>query len=567
MAAEWTIEGESGAAWDDTLKTFEERKMERAQFNFGSLITDTLTFTISAQDLATETLPDYTQKIVIYRNGTRYFTGHVTNRQISIEPSKQVCNVTVSGPWWWMEKITFTASSTDGTGATADRATIQFGSSSSGQDLKTSIENVITRCVALGVPMAGFGDPDPPQVATMTTFPRITLNQSTCAQTLSELIRLCTDAMATFDYAPATPRLLIRRRRTDATTETLTIGTSPIASMDINPKIEMEVEEVVLPYVTRASDGRTQYQEQTFGSTSSPYRKRQVITISGPELDTYLPNFQYDTANIGTSTIYSDAVQNMVAEKIGVARNLFTSISGGVSITLVDSRGCTWPVNYVSTRRSFIPAAKLVSTNGTDITSTHTVLTSGTVPPWLTSQPIQATLSGYIYRRHVYDYGCNSTYYSKPSNWNDVDWTDDTSGFTSSQSTGDKVLYAWRNFSIEVTAIQGTGGTFYAPADYTFINPPAGLAQFLKECADFVPYEGSINLHEQDVPASRYSGKCININGSLSEYATMKAMVASEQVLVETGQTFINLGTPARYDYATLVDRIRRTSQDNIVYL
>jgi hypothetical protein len=380
------------------------------------------------------------------------------------------------------------------------------------------------------------------------------------------LVRLCTDAVAFFDYEPELPTLIIRRRRTDAPTKDLFVGVSPMTSIDINPKIEMEVSEVVLPYVTRASDGRTQFQAQTFGTSTAPHRKRQVITISGPELDTYLPNFKYDTADIGTSSIYSSAVKTLIAQQLGYNANAF-SLSPGISATIVNARGCNWPVDYVSTNSFSIPGPNLTA-NRQSIINTHQILTSGTVPSWLTTQPITATLSGNIYTYHRYDTGCSETQtWPLPSNWNTIPWDNDKLGYTDKSFFGQKVRYAWKSFSITVTAIQGSGGTFYAPSDYTFVNPPAGLAQFLKECADFVPYEGTIVLQEQDIPQFGYRGGCINIKNSLSEYSNMKALVSSEQMIVESGQTTITLGTPARFDYSNLVDRIRRTSQDNIVYL
>jgi hypothetical protein len=43
--------------------------------------------------------------------------------------------------------------------------------------------------------------------------------------------------------------------------------------------------------------------------------------------------------------------------------------------------------------------------------------------------------------------------------------------------------------------------------------------------------------------------------------------VAAESLDIKSGTTTISLGQPPRYDYRTLVDRIRKTSQDNIVYV
>ena len=107
----------------------------------------------------------------------------------------------------------------------------------------------------------------------------------------------------------------------------------------------------------------------------------------------------------------------------------------------------------------------------------------------------------------------------------------------------------------------------YTNSDYSFINPPAGLADFLRSTQNWIPYEGAITLEEEDVGATRYRGNKINLINSIPAYSTMGALVSGESLEIESGRTTINLGAPARNDYRTLVDKIRKTSQDNIVYV
>jgi hypothetical protein len=127
-------------------------------------------------------------------------------------------------------------------------------------------------------------------------------------------------------------------------------------------------------------------------------------------------------------------------------------------------------------------------------------------------------------------------------------------------SGGGEVAVAGREYKIYA-------GVNYRKEDYLFISPPAGLAQFLKECQDYVPYEGSVTLVQEDVGGTRFTGSTISIINSLSEYFGMRALVKSETLTVENGQTTISLGQADRLDYRTLVDRIRKTSQDNIYYV
>jgi hypothetical protein len=93
------------------------------------------------------------------------------------------------------------------------------------------------------------------------------------------------------------------------------------------------------------------------------------------------------------------------------------------------------------------------------------------------------------------------------------------------------------------------------------------LAANLLAAQNWIPYEGSIQLEQEDVGGTRYRGTKVNISNSLPAFSTMGALVSGESLEIESGRTTINLGAPARNDYRTLVDKIRKTSQDNIVYV
>jgi hypothetical protein len=110
------------------------------------------------------------------------------------------------------------------------------------------------------------------------------------------------------------------------------------------------------------------------------------------------------------------------------------------------------------------------------------------------------------------------------------------------------------------------GTKLYAPADYSFIAPPANLASNLLSTMNFVPYEGNIRLTEETAGGTRYRGCKVNLASTRSELSSMGAMVAEETIDLKNGTTDISLGTPPRLDYRSFTDKIRRTSQDNIVF-
>jgi hypothetical protein len=561
----WTIKGEAGKVFDETVRSLEAAKIESAQVAFNSLADDTFTFSISPEAIPSATIPELKQQMTLYRAGVQFFTGTVTNVRSNIDSSSQQVQITVSGPWWWMERIGFTTNLQDGMGNTGERLSAVFAASATlGQDLKTSIESAINRAVVLGVPIANIAGGS--SVAGMTVFPRITLNQSTIGQILSELVRLVPDTMVYFDYSTSPVKLHVVRRPT-ATEITFNASTDPITSIDINPIIDLEVSRVDLPYVTRSIDGRTIFNSQTSGTGTN--EKRQVLTMSGPELDTFLPNFRYDITNLTVIDKSSAAALGLVKTSQGVST--LPCFFGPNSWKLWNTRPSYGTASYASSDSFSINANYLTNSKNIALDSSWKILTTTSIPSWLTTPIIDAKLNGWLIFQWTYDSGYGTTSYSLPSNYATAtsSWPTNESGYEGYDANyyNSRVLVRAIPFAFTCKATQSTGGSAYAPADYSFIFPPTGLSAFLVAAQNWLPYEGSINLVSEDVGATRIRGCKINISNSSSQFATMGALVASEVLDIQNGSTTINLGPAPRNDYRTIVDKIRKTSQDNIVYV
>jgi hypothetical protein len=508
------------------------------------------------------TLPTLRQQIVLYRELDIFFYGWVTNIRSIISSGSHEHQVTISGPWWFLEKVPFTSDIQDGSGKIGERISYVFGTPSSGQQLKTSIEQAINRANQIGCPIASTSGGS--SVAAMHTFPRITLNQSTCGQVIAELVRLVPDAMTYFDYSVYPPALKVVRRPTCATT-TFNQDTSPITSIDINPTIELEVEQVTLPSVTRNTIGATVFNVQESGSNLSGANitKRQVITISGPELDTFLPNDLFDSQTITTSDSItalahdSDEVCKSAAQKHGLSRlPVVTYFDRPTSYSM--KRSAQDPNPYISSRTFNIGGYSIKDKSGNSLIG-HSIITSGTPADWTGIPTVNVTVSG-----QMWYFG-----YSYPKWRIDAGFSVIEGGYPSTDFNAEIGYWFGKDFKFSALATPASTSsqTLYKPADYSFINPPTGLAEFLRSTQNWVPYEGSIQLEQEDVGATRYAGKKINIINSLPAFSTMGALVSGESLEIETGRTTINLGAPARNDYRTLVDKIRKTSQDNIVYV
>jgi len=648
--AVWTIAGEASKAWDATAQALAYRKASGATVSFRSLSPDDLTLRIEAEDLTTYTAPELGQTIVLYRSGTRFFTGIVTNIKTS---GNQSLSIVASGPWWWLERINYVTTQTDGTGATSSRITGVFGTAPSGTNLKTAIETAIDTSVTLGAPIANIAGGS--TVATYFDIPRVTLNQSTCAEVLTELIRLVPDTMAYFDYSTATPTMHVTRRGV-ATTRTLTLGSDPIESFDINPIYEMKVDQVVLPYVERDTLGRTKFATQSSGTPATG--RVQVITMSGPELDTFLPNDLFDTQPVRTYSTLETFVlasdrQFDNAKDIGLTTELVINNSATTFNYYSSIAGIN---NSSSLRSQTIPATSYLGEDGEPVDPTGLffltpeqvsdwaiddfglipVVASGTwaydwksqtdfyntggfyvsttifpIPAWFSS--LQSTIGqggwrgsrtaaeswdlytgtftakGYLSATNYHWTGTarsgsgattivlataansvddfytgRTVTWTKSSGAKFTDTITDYVGSTRAATLSQTWITAQRPASGDTYELEGH--PLYRTADYSFIAPPANLAANLLAAQNFTPYEGSISLVEETAGGTRYRGCKVNVAGSLSALSSMGALVAAETIDIATGTTSIDLGTPPRLDYRTLVDRIRKTPQDNIVF-
>jgi len=565
MSVAWTLEGEASKAWDATSKTLEERDVAEGQVEFSSLDPDILTLTIEPEDWKTYTSPDLGQSVTLKRDGSTFFYGTVTNVQPTVSGSSQTISVEVSGPWWWMERIQLTSTKTDGSGSTGTRASYVFGTTS-GVDLQTAIEDFIDQAITLGCPMQRG------TVATFFDVPRITLNQSTCAEAFAELIRLVPDAFASFDYTTSPPTLNVGRRGTASTT-TITLGTDAVTDLNIKPIYELKVDRVVLDYLDRDATGATQFQQQASGTATTG--RIQTITVSGEEIDTFLPNELFDQVTIAlTTTNLKFALESLIPKfnELDAAfpeggsnwlfnvGNFYTSKNVLTSEGRTISGGLSFGNPLLTPGRSFV-----------------TLFNNAEPPEWVINdynlqeyevRHWTAVDGNSITTTPVFDYDRRSRILGT------LGWTHTWQAGKYDPSAPSPPSYQWMVHTYPTiklwtiaTADIPASGVFTRKADYSFIAPPSGLAANLQAAQDFIPYEGTIRLSEESVGGSRYLGTVINLANSISEHSTMKALVAKERLDIKNGTTEIGLGTPDRIDYRTFVDRIRSTPQDNVVYL
>jgi hypothetical protein len=724
MAA-WTFKGESGKSFVDTAVTLESQGVSSATVSFRSLEPDILTLEYQVADYAaSSTLPELRQTISLYRDSDRFFYGNVIRVSPKVDANSSTVIVEVAGPWWWLDRIPMTSSQVDGEGNSATRPSFVFGDFADGGDMAINLTLAIDRAIDLGAPLIKG------TISNSFQVPRITLNQSTCGDVISELVRLIPDTMVWFDYSGTGYATLNISRRADASTPKSMFTLSPnlvtngdfvsdisgwtksgdaastiewdngrlkvnaatnydgavqsasglvsgkvykfsadyefgtatqlqiragsepstdlsspssgtavnyftassatmsiyirtggstgtmffdnisivqvpsvpsgsdsvstdLTAMNIQPLIELEVSQVKVPFVTRATTGETQYTTQDSGSSATG--KVEILPVSGPELVDFLPNDQLDTIKIANAydgdtaglalavkkDVYpgwADVVAS-VAGSEGTNYGLdctdtFVFGAGGSTITvfrnLSSSVGGTtevYPAGTTTLAQTAIPAGKkfVCFENG--------------------QQPPQWAIDDYSLTEYFpnviswFDQNLSGSTYNQARRYAILDATEWSLANASTSNTGidnsgagtymfaiwlpEKSVKLWLCDTAKIPA----DNTLIRGADFTFAAPPANFAANLLAAQNYVPHEGAIELTSSDTGATRFRGTKVRVTGSLSTMTAMDALVSGETLDIREGSTQVELGQPPRLDFLEFVNRVRRTPQDNTQYV
>jgi len=541
----WTIKGETGKTLDATARSLEALNISTAVLRFQSLAVDTLTWQAETAD-ATGTgtiVPDLGQIVEIWKDSARKFRGHVTGVRVGMKS----ISVTVSGPWWWLERINLTSDVLPYTGATsgsAERPTYVFPT----QSLTTSLDALIARAITNGAPMVAG------TVATMFSVPKITLAEQNCAEALATLLAWCPDAVAWFDYSgSAAPILNIYRRdTTEATALTITIGTDAVEDVDIKARLDLEVARNELHFVVRnATTGRPEWATQASGTDAAG--KRQIVTVSGPEIATLLPKDDFDsmlirTAEVGGYAAEIDELDPVIAAVIAAY--------GPVGWTFNAADYGLFP--NCPQRNGGMPGS-----------GAHRVIL-GSVPEWMKTSGVMIAgspvkivesmtrVSGWLYNTYSGSYSAAVTALKAQGR------------AFSAASGGNYQFCVYIDYTVPTINVSwptAGGTTVYKAWDYDYLTPPAGLAAALVAAQNWVPWEGPLTLVGDDVTGDNLLARKYHLAGTLTPCATMGALARSITHDILRGRTTIDLGAPARLDFGTLVSRVRSDPKDNIVYL
>lgn len=567
----WQIKGEAGKNLDATPRRVPDLRIAGVTLKFSSLAGDQLTWTASTDNAtgAGTIVPDAGQVVELWHDGVRKFRGHATSPRIGLKSIQ----VTVEGPWWWMTRIQLTEFNGSCTVPENERPCYVFPT----QDLATSVAALITRAIANGVPVT-LGT-----IAAMYAVPKITLSNMDCGSALAEILRWVPDAVAWFDYtatdSATLPTLNVTRRGTYAPVA-LAIGIDLIETLELAPRLDLEVQQSDLNYVTRnPTTGAPAWALQSYGNAAAG--QRQMIAISGPEIATLLPKDDFETVAL-TSVHWSALTAAFIIDRDSTLSGIKSTYGTvyGAPAGFVNPLASYYYGQQGNKSRGWLPLTgwsfKTTTGKTLPLAQRYFVTSLDTLPDWaktlIGAEEVTVTgtwLGAWFDSVNGAGAWAPAFMAQRAASGTQVltGWEND---WISGPGSLYQVDYAWLPFTFTGWMISDSYPaltTLYKPWDYDYLTPPAGLAQNLQAAQNWVPYEGKVVLVADAVTGDNNVKNALNLTGTLPPCATMAAMTRSVTYDLMRGRTTYDLGTPARTDFGSLVARVRRDPKDNIVYL
>lgn len=563
MAVVWTIKGEAGKAVDETERTLPELQAEGAQAEFRALDSDRLTWTVWLGNVTegAARIPDLGQKITLYRNGVRYFAGNVTGRKPRAAGGRVSVSITVEGPWWWLRNMMVSNELPDqrGEGFESERAAYVFPTGS----VTDHLQGLWTRAIAMGAPIS-VGS-----IATCFDIPRLSLRNISYAECTSELMRWIPDGIVYFDYASDPEELpaLCMQRRGAASTVTITPSLGIVPLIEVEPRLDLKLSQVKIASATRATVDNariTQWALQTAGVADAETPSIQLITSSGPEVDTYLPQDFTDAVVVRSKAISGNLEEIVFAKEDRIRASGVTAddfFTGGY-----DDGIYATPANL----------AQITDRDGNPLPEDYDYwLVGGEPKGWWPKdgiEYIEARLAVTIWSVHTESLPLPESPYTPPEPaWFTVVGGTLVGGYNvPSPARMRWVWYATVSVPfIAVKTLWATDTTLIRQEDYAFVNPPAGLADNLLAAQNWLPYQGQVQtvIDPGTIPEEHLLGGKMNINEVTDDLETMGALISGQTVTLRTGQIGYTLGSPSRHRYRDIVSRFRQSGADNVVWL
>lgn len=551
MSDIWTYTSDSFSG----TKTADNLGMSPWSLNDGSLKVGELTFT-QVFDTAAQAIKLVEEdKFFIYRNGVKWFHGWVTSvRCGGSNNGAFMMTVTISDVMYWFDKILLSgmAKGSDG-GDLKEVAEFGFGEG----DAREHIIAVIDRLRSFGVEVEVGG------ISSMFPIPQVTIKQASHLEALRVLLSYVSDMMMWVNHRGEKPTINIKRRGVAGVVD-LVDGTAPLDSWELEKMWTLEMKQALVSYVRRASNGLTVFDEQVAGVADAV--RRAIFPVSGGALHPWLPYDRTDSQTVRSRAIFNGnevsyelvkALVPDVAEFDAAYSDFFLQTPEQVTFGSGGSGGASYTIYDYSAAKIFTKRGEVPSS------SYQYFLSKGEYRDWFEAlgvdyQELRCVGHWMFYRLQSVD----------PPSWiENFPFIKHASG---TLADGSAVVASWIYLDIPVLAVNqnwSTDTVLNKPVDYDYVQPPAGFADNLLAAQNFAPYDGTIQMTNEEAGEVEYRGQCYNIQNALPEHAVMKAMVQSRSVTSDDGITTLTMGVPERFRFQDLLTLKDRTKADSIFWI
>ena len=519
MTSLWTLRDANGV--EKSIADWGLRDLVRERINQKP---DLVTFRADSAASDADPLFAFGSTVQLFRNGAPWFYGRVVQApgRASAQGEEQLYQL--AGPWWYLENMVFqqiwqTTNGIDTTLVATNKSRLILGQASDGTKLATgaAITEVLNYAITRGAPIA-LGAIMPNAIA-----PYAEALDESCAEVIRKFLRWTPDAATAFDYTTAPYPTLSVLRRADAASVTLPAYGAPVSGLDLTPRHDLQAPAVVLKFEQTNDIDHDTFTSLTVQAAPS--------TATGDELGSLVMTFDlagaratYQKQKVRTAVLPQSATSSGVVDwwkgKFAWLNDfddsVLTVVSGSHTLTIEN------PANYPGISLADVPNELL----------------EGSVAAWmnLNAAPllVQATLQ-----------------------------------YTGAATDESSAVFDASNQRVVYTRVIGTNAetqTYSRLTSETEAEPvPTGLAQAVFDAVGVLPYDGALELTEEECSGVGAPGSLLNLTGGRAEWATMAAQIQRIEEKVDVGQTRLIVG-PAKHlghtDLAGLlrVNRRRRVS-------
>lgn len=528
----WTVTGESGKSLGTTAVDLENTTYRDAKITRTNQGDDSFSFFAYCENAAADppALPDFGQKIAVQKSGVRQFEGHVTSLKFVMNGGLFGWQVQAENGWRELDRIALTAT---------DKAYIRAQGS-----LSATITDIIIIAIAGGARLQ-LGT-----VSTMFDIPPIEFKGTSCGAALIELLRICADAVAWIDYAPAGLPTLNITRRGSMTAKTFTLGVDEVTEpFSVTPIPSVTPTKVTVSYATANANGVVTEYIQTAGSGSD---SQSVILTNG--------DFAAFTAQ---ATAGQQSVTTTTAANWALAYAVDTRINGIAGIPTPNGSGVwSYADQGTQSNKGTGTVSGIVPKLTTTAPNTNAVIT-GEYREWMTTKlgitsGKGALVADFYWKVRTEIIGqpapvpswltplleAGAVVHKQNAWWTAVNTSQPAPNVNTDSADIIRLTVELKDIDC-ISQAYATATTLRDPGDYGTLAPPSTLAADLLSAQNFLPYEGSFALTPWHTP-ERLIDKKISFSGANPRLAAIGALVQEETFEIGTGMKTVSLGLPAR---------------------